>query len=73
MADIEHGDTVVVVMSEDDVFSWQVGRTFRAVLTRLPQGPGDTYGLRVLDAHVHLNANSSKFVALWKARGGSDG
>lgn len=62
---IRAGDLVVVTMSEDGVFPFQVGRTFVARFCGGPQGPGDFLGLEtMLGMPVAINPGSPLFVGM---------
>ena len=60
---------VKVHMSRDDVFSFQLERTFVARLVSAPSGAGDTFHLRVPlpagpDREIYLNGNSADFIGM---------
>lgn len=60
------GDPIIVVMTRNDVFPWQVGPTFPATFYYASQGAGDTYKVAVESiGDVYLNANSSDFVGIY--------
>lgn len=62
---LKYGSKVRVTMARNDVFSWQMSRTFDAVLISGPAGPGDTYHLKLPSGRgVLLNGNSQEFVAI---------
>lgn len=60
----KEGKPCKVVMTRNDVFPWQRGPTFEAVLYATPYDPGDTYKLIVDGMRISLNPNCSDFVAI---------
>lgn len=61
---IEVGKNVRVHMTRNDIFNFQAGPSFYAILVGLPQGAGDTYKFEVMGHRIHVNGNSSDFIAI---------
>ncbi len=78
---LERGDPITVVMARNDVFPFQSGPSFDAVLVYSPGGPGDSLIVRVdVDApppfgtqryhgEVYLNPSASDFIAILRTDG----
>jgi len=72
---MEKGQKVEVFMAHNNVFpQWQHGKemSFHATFIHGPQGSGDTYGLEVDGVEIHLNGNSSDFIAMVALKGETD-
>lgn len=63
---IQYLDHVVVYMTRNDIFPWQVAPNFVAQLLSAPSGPGDCYILKTVDSgeEIRINPVSSDFIAI---------
>lgn len=74
MRTINENDKVLVTLSRNDIFPFQEGCSFVAIVEHTPQDTGDMLYLRIShesseDTQISINTNSSDFIGMVKVRG----